>query len=239
MTEPIRIFVGTDERMGKAELALEASVRHHTSAEVEFTWMRLGNGLEFEGWDIGRDPGHPYSGEGWATDFTNFRWAVPDLADFEGTAIYMDADMVALGDINELVLSLSDHALCAWPGEGKHGRPDLIVFNCSHRFWLQTTWPSIGDMKINGWPYHKYRDLIISLHNRCVLPPEWDCLDGKGLSANTKLIHFTNMRTQPWRPWPDVFDYDKYGPHRCQEAVDIFWHWHKQGLEMQNAAGVD
>lgn len=104
--EVARVFVGTDQRMGPAERALERSIRAHSGIPAELNWMRAGQG-QFGGWHMRRRAERPYSGSGWPTEFTPFRFAVPELAGFKGRAIYLDADMV-LGDIRELWERLFD-----------------------------------------------------------------------------------------------------------------------------------
>jgi hypothetical protein len=50
-------------------------------------------------------------------------------------------------------------------------------------------------------------------------------MDGRGLSEHTKLLHFTNMFTQIWRPWPERFPYDI--EHPSPEACALFWHYYE------------
>ncbi len=167
----IRLFVGTDPQQHVAERALEASVRKNTSEPVEITWMRAGE----PGWDW--DDG--------ATPFSRFRWRVPRECGYEGRAIYMDADMLALGDLGEL-----------WSGapNGYAGRnrkkADVIVWDCEK--------PGLD---------HK-------------LPDCWDHCDV--LKTDTKILHFTRLRSQPWHPYPDRYD---YGPHADPAACALFWEY--------------
>lgn len=123
--EVARIYVGTDERMGKAERVLEHSLRRHASIEVEIHWMRAGD-PGFEGWEIGRKPGAPYSGGSWSTDFTCFRFAVPEVAGFQGRAIYLDADMLVLADVREL---WDRRRRRPWTCPG--GRSEVSVIDCA------------------------------------------------------------------------------------------------------------
>ena len=215
MTPPIRLFVGTDSRMGVAERALERSVRRNTSAPVEIVWMRSGDpGWT---WDMGREPGHPYpkDGKGWATDFTCFRYAVPELCGFEGRAIYLDADMIVLGDLDDLVRLPIGPEFWAISTT----RPDVIVFDCAK--FSSVGWPDLGTMRTSGHGFGHYHGIFAPKLGK-VVPDSWDCLDGRGLSAETKLVHYTAMQSQPWKPWPERFDYDA-NPHRSVAAVDLFW----------------
>ena len=79
----IRVFVGTAPKWEAHEPVLEYSIQKNTSEPVEVNFIR---GLEPSG----------------CTGFTNNRFAVPELAGHEGYTIYLDIDMVVLGDIAEL-----------------------------------------------------------------------------------------------------------------------------------------
>lgn len=210
---PLRIFVGTDQRMGRAERVLEHSIRKHSTIPVEITWMRAGDPGFAEEWDRGRAPGRPYSGVGWATDFTCFRFAVPELAGFHGRAVYLDVDMIVLADVRELA-EIDIDAVAAVPG-----RPwDVIVWDCERAARVM---PSIRLMQKGA----TYRDLDYRLHSQEIvrhdLDPRWDCRDY--VPEDAKLVHFTNMRTQPWHPWPEAFTYPpKHPDRRCQQLWDTW-----------------
>ena len=96
MSEAIRIFIGCAPNHDDAEsqAVLEWSIRKHASRPVEIMWMMLSNDPDspFHGWDS----------TSWATPFSGLRWAVPELCNFEGKAIYMDSDFIVLSDIAEL-----------------------------------------------------------------------------------------------------------------------------------------
>jgi len=49
------------------------------------------------------------------------------------------------------------------------------------------------------------------------LPREWNHRDK--LTEETKLLHFTNMKTQPWKPYPEVI---KYQEHPDKGAVELW-----------------
>lgn len=213
MDDPIRIFVGTDERMEKSDLVLEHTVRKHASQPVEITWMRAEVPPD-DGWKIGRKPRKPYSGQGWATDFTCFRWSVPERAGFEGRAIYLDTDMLLLGDIAELWRTKMTHPMMT------PGRPDVILFDCA-AFKSMGFWPSIEQMKRSGSSTGEYRRLLAAHGKIGKVSKDWNCIDGRGFSEHTKLVHYSNMRVQPWKPWPEAFKYPLKHPDLKMDA--LFW----------------
>lgn len=103
MQDRIRIFVGCDPNDCDLEqmMVLEYSLRKHASLPIDIEWMRLSRDpASFWFSDPARRQG--WRTENWATPFSGFRWAVPARCDYQGCAIYMDADMLVLCDIAEL-----------------------------------------------------------------------------------------------------------------------------------------
>jgi hypothetical protein len=237
----IFVFVGTDLRSYPADLVLEHSIRRHTTEDVSIEWMRAGKG-EFAGW---RMDNHdlPYTGQGWATLFTCFRYAVPELMGCQGRAIYLDSDMLVLGDIAKL-WRCGDRPGPPWRCVSPHQeakRTDVSVINCGD-FAGAEWWPSMAKMKRSGMLGVHYRQ-ILKEHRFIAsdLPAEWNCLDAA--TPGAKLVHFTSMGAQPWRPWPEVFgpdamatlpdgrankrrgEYPTRWPFSHDQAAGVLW-WH-------------
>jgi len=188
------------------------------------TW-RVGDAVD-AGWVNNRS---------WGTPFTGFRFAVPELCHFEGKAIYLDADMLVLGDIAEL-----------WEQEPEMGRgircwgplrTDVSVIQCD-RFHVEhrdKRWPTIERMKPSGW---RAMDYLRRLHSLDLidpgLDPLWNDCDGmhyeKG--ANTKLLHYTHvLEGQPYRPYPNV-RYPKEFPFvtTSKQAGNLWWDFYLRAL---------
>lgn len=233
----IPIYIGSDPRMGAAETALAYSIRKHASRPVQLTWMRAGDpgwkvGTAAEvaagtaDWDIGRAPGLPYTSTGWATDFTCFRWAVPELARKAGyaRAIYLDVDMVVFADVAELI----DFDLGGLAFGRAAGRSDVMVFDCLHPFWQSEAWPSVDDMQTTC----RGMSMLLTLcPPSATLPAEWDEL-ARYTPGKTKLRHFTNMRTQPWKPWPEAFTYKT-----LDGDSELFWKIHREAIGEKEKEG--
>lgn len=211
MTEKARIFVGCDDRSGIAERALQNSICRHSSIDVEFIWMR--HTLPELDWTA--VPEFPWEPGGWATQYSNFRYAVPELCKFAGRAIFLDSDMVVLGDIREL-----------WSGQQTKPwrtisieRTHVSVIDCEY-FETAQWWPRLTAMKGSRQPGRYYSDLL-STHDlfEFTIDDAWDCRDTCDLLF-TKLIHFTDMKSQPWKPWPERFHYVE---HPDETATKQFW----------------
>jgi hypothetical protein len=241
--DKVRMFIASDQRNAKAEKALEYSIRKHGTEPVEITWMRAGDpgwmgGTEAEfragkvEWNLGRPANKPWgsAGGGCATEFTRFRMILPCKAGYAGRAIYLDPDMLVLGDIRQLWEQPMDgKALMAISSK----RFDVLLFDCGHNFWTNPAWPKQDKIRgdyIHGAPL---RDIIIRNGQVGWLTQDWDCLDGAGYEeGKTKLVHYTNMNTQPWRPWEGVIPYT---PHRDPRMVKLWWDTFKEAEAQEKA----
>lgn len=211
MRDRIKLFVGTDERQERAEHALEESIRAHTTLPVDVTWMRAGD-PGFQGW-CGQ-PDQPLVPGKWATRFTNFRYAVPALAEYKGRAIYLDSDMIVLGNLKELWhwrMEKPWHTIST-------KRTDVSIINCA-AFKHATWWPRLEAIRMSERKGGHYRRILVENDAiKCDLPQYWDHMD-QYQPGWSRLVHYTWMPMQPWKPWPEAIDYVE---HRDPRAVELW-----------------
>lgn len=219
--ETIKIFIGSCIHNLKAEIALEYSIRKNTERDTEIIWMRTTahGDPAFQDWNKYR----------WGTGFSLFRWVVPELCNFEGKAIYMDVDMLVLGDIGELWDSPipEDKAVYSIPNNSS-----VMLMDCAKFKSLEYV-RSIESLKKENAEYMdvmmkglREGDLVVPLDKA------WNCFDGEGyIGGQTKLIHYTGLSTQPWAPTPHLFDqerhknlivYSKWFEY-YEEAIHVFY----------------
>lgn len=156
-------------------------------------------------WKIGRKPDQAWPKKGWGTDFSCFRMAVPRLAGFRGVHVYLDADMLVLGDIAELLDIPRIRPFTCLSGV----RTDVSVID-SDILQLEH-WPSLYDLKASGNRMFEWV-LWLSQHDMVspTLPPEWNRCDTHVMGIRdpgiegAKLLHYTTVPTQPYRPYPSV-----------------------------------
>lgn len=143
--------------------------------------------------------------------FTPLRFAPPQLMGFEGLAVVTDPDVFAVADVGELFSrDLKEKSVWAVPRPGDKGRPDYIassvmLLDCSMlRHWK-------FDSRIEALFNHEF-DYFDWMHLRLedpnaigLLEPEWNDFDR--LTPETKLLHTTKRRTQPWKSGLPI-DYD-------------------------------
>ncbi|MEZ5653648.1 MAG: glycosyltransferase [Burkholderiaceae bacterium] len=201
MTDPIRVFVGTDRSQYLAVKVLEHSIKRHTDAQVEVTAM-----LDLPV----PEPRDPRNGQ--RTGFSYSRFCIPKLAGYRGRAIYMDADMLVFRDIRELWSIPFDDAKVIIQREIKHndettrkfGAPRerikqcaVMVLDCENLDWNIER--IVADMDADRYDYAGL------MYHMCILPEseikygvpfEWNSLEH--YDSETRLIHYTDMATQPW-----------------------------------------
>lgn len=207
MSEPVRVFIGSGEASLLERKVLIYSLRKHASRALD---IRVFNGthdsLEHDG--AAPMPLHTpleakYSN---VTEFSNYRFLIPRLCEHAGRAVWLDSDTVCLADIGGLlesrmegsgVLALPD--AYGLPGEQRWGL-SVAVFDCARcRFDLQSMF---GEIRAGLYTYadlHQLTPRFRSVHpvEVAALDPNWNVFDR--YDRSTKLIHYTNLLTQPWK----------------------------------------
>lgn len=188
---PIRIFVGTDSSQMLAARVLEYSIKKHASMSVSVVPLcEIPVPL----------PKNPKNRP--RTGFSFARFLIPLLCNYDGRAIYLDADMLVLADVARLWTLPLDEAdiLCA-EQPGKKGRVrqySVMLMNCSTLRW------NIEEI-VAGLDEGKY-DYAKLMYDFCIVPPEritptlpyeWNSLEFYD-ESKTCLVHYTDMPTQPW-----------------------------------------
>jgi len=155
----------------------------------------------------------------WLTGFTNYRFAVAHFAGAQGRAIYNDVDQVYLNDPAELFdLEMGGHGLLAIsPG----GRIDtsVMLMDCAR---MAAVWPIpvAREGRKNGL-IERARAIPGLIGG---LAPEWNARDGEYRAGRSKLLHFTGLHTQPWRPSPERFVY-------ADNPAGAVWHALERGAD--------
>ena len=136
--------------------------------------------------------------------FTPLRFAPPQLMNYEGRAVVMDPDIFAVGDINELLArDMDGKALVCRPKSGSKGRKgawasSVMLLDCGKL----RHWDFERDFAAMFLPAERdYMDWVsLKLEDPAtigVLENAWNDFDH--LDENTKLLHNTKRKTQPWK----------------------------------------
>jgi hypothetical protein len=200
MGEAIDIFVGADRSQLLAVAVLEHSIRRRTRRLVQVRPL------------IDLDLPEPRDiRQGSRTNFSFARFAIPELAGYTGKALYLDADMLVFRDIAELwdipfdgssvVIQeeIPEHAV----SHKKAGAPSKRVKQCSVMLidCARARW-DVRQIVAGLDGRYTYEELMYEL---CILPESeiryavpfaWNSLEH--FDGTTRLIHYTDMDTQPW-----------------------------------------
>jgi lipopolysaccharide biosynthesis glycosyltransferase len=191
----LRIFIGWDSRQAECADVLAFSLRRHATVPLDIRYLKLAE-LDF---DRPRDPFQ-------STEFTYTRFLVPHLCDYRGKAVFMDSDMLCLGDIGELdALDMTDYALrvvkhnyapaetVKMDGRVQTRYPrknwsSLMIMNCAEL----THWTKCAVETEPGRYLHQFHDIPdVRIGD---IPETWNALDRR--EEETKMIHYTSGG--PW-----------------------------------------
>ena len=219
----VRVFIATspDGEDAVTERVLEHTLRKNCTEDIEIVFMRNND-----------DPDNFFGGfnnKGWATPFTNLRWAIPEYCNFEGRAIYMDTDMINFRDISELFhVDMKGKPLVCREG----WRTCVMVLDCEK---MREHLPSLAEIKadasFNGRNAKRFAAMAETID------PRWNCLDGEGRPLEDIWhLHWTHMPTQPWHPpWAQKTHENqgiKWVP-KDHPRLDLVFKWNKVRREIE------
>lgn len=195
--DTIKIFVGCDPNNCDLEqmMVLDYSIRKNTQHPVEITWMQLSHDQNSP-WFSDQTQLSGWRTEKWATPFSGFRWAIPELCNFQGRAIYMDADVIVLTDIAQLWNTPFDqNAMVIAKGGKSTARLCTCVWNCAV---AENYLPKLQQLKQDPDGHKKLMKLIKEQPNLVQnYIDSYNCIDGEELPINDiKILHYSDMGTQ-------------------------------------------
>ncbi|PJX24320.1 glycosyl transferase [Psychrobacter sp. L7] len=239
--EIVKVFVGCDPNNSDLEqmMVLDYSIKKHTSMAVEIVWMQLSSDPD-SFWYSNPEKGEGWDTQKWATPFSGFRWAIPEYCDFKGRAIYMDADMVVLSDLNDL-WSHPIEGQCVVAAKTKDAITRLCtcVWDCQK---AQNVLMPVSQLKADPEGHDK---LMKQFKERpeLITPyiDSYNCIDGEDLEIkDIKILHYSDMGTQFSHKYsiPRLekegakhwFD-GKIMPHTRQELSDLFDAYYQEAID--------
>ncbi len=218
----IRVFIGTSDANRLEQQVLISSIRRHASRPVDIYLLNGDSGL-VTGPDFEREVPVPKTlNDQYVTRFTAMRFAIPDLCGRQGAAVYLDSDQIVFDDIAKLADALPEGTATAAVNVADticgsvHFRRNVLRRIAPKRklrdYYLASVLvmdtarcdygpERLAELVGGGLPY---MDLIWlgPLFREAVgltiadLDPRWNSLDQ--LDADTRLVHFTAINTQPW-----------------------------------------
>ena len=208
-----KVFIGADPRQTVSLTVLTHSINKNASTPVEII------PLEIEKLPITRQG---------LTPFTWSRFLVPHLCNYEGWGLFLDADMLCLGDINEVFrLGQTFNAVHVMQNQPAFEWASMILFNCGHPSNKVLTPEHIENPETRN--LHKIGWLPFGEVGK--LPLEWNvCVPysyqgqhaiGGGMSAppaSPKLVHFTQGVPHWWETEDQAYA-DTWREYRDEAAA--------------------
>lgn len=202
----VRVFIGSGEASLLERKTLAYTILKHTKSDVDiYVFNGTHNAIEKND-----EPPVPagmslrvkYKN---FTEFSNYRFLIPEVCNYQGRAIFLDSDMLCLGDIEELFNAPMPDGTAilakqeAYAGSGSWGL-SVAVMDCSKcRFDLDPIFDEIAAGDFTYTDLHQLSPKFLEKHPMKVgaIDPNWNSFDL--WNENTKLIHYTNLLTQPWK----------------------------------------
>jgi lipopolysaccharide biosynthesis glycosyltransferase len=220
--EPLRVYVGWDSREDIAFQVCKQSILDTASVPVEIIPLKQKDLRSRELYWRGKDKLA-------STQFTFTRFLLPELMEFDGWALFIDCDFVALADVKELFDQCDDRyaVMCAqhdytpkektkMDGQKQTVYPrknwsSMMLINCGHPSNKALTKELVNNEEITGAYLHRFswlKDKEIG-----ELSHEWNWLVGwyeEPEDGSPKFLHYTEGG-----PW-----FDNY--YNCEYASEYY-----------------
>lgn len=213
----IRVFIGSGEASLLERKVAIHSLRKYTNRDLDiYVFNGTHNAIELNDGEPFPAPMSLRVKYRNVTEFSLYRYLIPEICGHRGTAIYIDSDTICLTDIAELFDTPMNGAQFLAKNEayegGLWGLSVMLIDCASCRFDLETVIDEMdhGLYTMSDFSCMSPRFLARHPYRIGELDPRWNSFDH--LDGETKLIHYTNLYAQPWKytghPHGDVwFEY--------------------------------
>jgi len=188
--EPARIFVASTPAEWLPMRVLEFSIKETTSLPVEVSAIYTFNRPIPLPLAIENQPRTPFSFQ---------RFLIPELCDFSGKAIYLDADMQVFQDISELWnhnFADCDLQTVQEAQKGRRGQFSVMLLDCKALGWNIDQ--IVADLDAGKLDYAALmHEMRVAQKIGRDISPDWNSLE-RYEAGKTCLLHYTDMNTQPW-----------------------------------------
>lgn len=201
MENPVRVFVASTPAEWLPMKVLEFSIRETTSLPVEVSAIYTFNRQIPMPREVNNRPRTPFSFQ---------RFLIPELCDFSGKAIYMDADMQVFHDIKNLWNQDFNDCDLQTVQEGSNGRKgqfSVMLLDCQALKWNVDR--IVDDLNAGKMSYSNLMyDMCVAKTIGRDISAQWNSLEQYD-KEKTNLLHYTDMKSQPWvstsNPYGDIW----------------------------------
>jgi len=190
---PVRIFVGSEPSQYRAERIMVWSIEQVRDKSRTYEIYLMKDLVGF-------------NRRLWLTGFTNYRFAIPHFAGNHGRAIYNDVDQIYLSDPAELFdRDIGGHGFMSIANGPKAKiavDTSVMLIDCARMAPLWTL-----EAAQRGRKNALIRRALAVSGLWGQIEPEWNARDSEYVAGRSKVLHYTALHLQPWRPFPRQFVY--------------------------------
>jgi lipopolysaccharide biosynthesis glycosyltransferase len=190
METPIKVFIAATPSEWLPARVLEFSVQETASVPVSVQSIHGSNRPIPIPASLKNRPRTPFSFQ---------RFLIPELCEFTGRAIYLDADMLVFRDIMEIWqqdLTDCDLQTVMDAKRGRRKQFSVMLLNCETLHW--NLGQIVADLDAGKMDYAGLMyEMRVAKRIRSDIPTEWNSLEHFE-AGKTALLHYTDMSTQPW-----------------------------------------
>ena len=200
----VRVFIGSGEASRLERQTAIHSLRKHTKRDLDiYVFNGTHNAVQLNDEEPFLAPMSLKVKYQNITEFSLYRFLIPQLCNYQGKAIYIDSDTICLADIGELLDTPMDGAdfLAKQNAEGEnHWGLSVMLIDCEKcKFDLEKIIEEVdaGLYSLVDFAWMDPRFLAHHPYKIGKLDPVWNMFDE--WNDTTKLIHYTNLDMQPWK----------------------------------------
>jgi hypothetical protein len=198
------VFIQTNAKQRIGSIVAAHALKRNSAHPDAFD-VRIMHHRDFD--FFARREGQPYLRAGltriWRNDdlqsFTPLRFMPPELMGYRGRAVLIDPDVFAIADINELIgRDMQGKAiLCRKRGVKGGYASSVMLLDCAKLgHWRVEA--QFEEMFAFSRDYMRWVSLLLEPDGTIGLfEPEWNDFDR--LTPQTKMLHNTRRKTQPWK----------------------------------------
>ncbi|GAA6615440.1 glycosyl transferase [Scytonema sp. NUACC26] len=205
--ERVKVFIGSGEASLLERKVSIYSLRKHTKRELDiYVFNGTHNAIELNDSKPFPAPMSLRIKYQNVTEFSLYRYLIPQICDYQGKAIYIDSDTICLTDIGQLFdTPLQDFDFLVKKDAYTNNGADLwglsvMLIDCEKcKFDLETISEEVAKDLYTYTDFSCMSPAFLAHYPYKIgeLNPQWNVFDY--YDQSTKLIHYTNLYTQPWK----------------------------------------